>query len=168
MIWIFEYITKEELKKLRYLSPILDFRYDVVKGMYYWKTYFHSFGKSEFADKFNDEEDHKSPQNRKIRLYNIENTKKGFICDDFEEAKKLCTLIKYQNDISWKSYFEDIIGEYPWIQEYINRNKDYFFLEIIALTLKAYLEYFKDDDSYMDLIDLENMYNERFYKFKDL
>ena len=37
MIWAFEYLNEKQIEELNYLNPMMDFQYDFVKQMYYWK-----------------------------------------------------------------------------------------------------------------------------------
>ena len=73
MIWIYEELTKTELKSLQRLNPMMD--YDNNGRAHIYKTSCMGF---EIKNGMHQEI-------RKIRFFNINQTRQGFICDDIKK-----------------------------------------------------------------------------------
>jgi len=143
MIWAFEYLTDKQKKELGSLNPVMDFQY--------------SFAKREFSfqDRYQAFENGK--EIRKIRFYELQNVRQGFICDDWEEARKLCMIFEAKGK-PCEYAKEQIVKEYKWIPDYLHGMKDSplnHWLSIIAIPVKIFLEYYRGEEDMLKKIDFE-------------
>jgi hypothetical protein len=92
---------------------------------------------------------------RRIRLFSLPQVRQGFICDDWLESINLCGYLKK------KKGFKEIEENYKWIRDYLELRTDNIWLDIIAIPVSIYLNYFSENDESLELIDL-NCLLERF------
>ena len=100
---------------------------------------------------------------RKIRFFNIDQTRQGFICDNFKEA----------NDLSWiiRGSTDKILEEkYPIIKKYLQAN-DNIWVKRIALSVMAFIKYgAKHHKPLLDRLDCDllNKYDVDYEEFISL
>ncbi|MDI6766934.1 MAG: hypothetical protein QME52_08945 [Bacteroidota bacterium] len=87
---------------------------------------------------------------RHIRLFRLEHTKQGFICDDWEEAKNLSMYMQGMNTV--KNIIED---SYKWTPDYLASRKENCWLEIIAIPVTAYMKHYANNNSALEWIELD-------------
>ncbi|MBC8184027.1 hypothetical protein H8E88_23280 [candidate division KSB1 bacterium] len=134
MIWIFEDLDQNEIDSLESLNPLMDYHNNGNAHVY--RTFCSGW---EIKDGIMSEV-------RKIRFFNIDETKQGFICDDLSEAMDLSWMIQ---GISNKKLNE----KYPSIKKYL-QNKDNIWVQHIALSVMAFIKYgAKNQKSLLDNLD---------------
>ena len=69
---------------------------------------------------------------RKIRFFNIDESKAGFITDDFKEAHLLTSLMKFGHN-------EQLLEQYPQISKYLQET-DGKPPQMIAISVRAFIE----------------------------
>ncbi len=88
---------------------------------------------------------------RRIKLFKLEQVRQGFICDDWEEARKLSGYL--QNPL----IFKEIEENYKWIPDYLSIRKENVCIDIIAIPVSIYFGYFSHKDEHLDQVDLKNL-----------
>jgi len=122
MIWIYKELTSDQVEKLADLNPLMDLEFD--GGNYSFQTFCEGF---EIRDGIHQEI-------RKAKFFKVHQTKQGFICDEFGEARALSKAIS-QNDVD-----SEIFKKYPNELEYWQNNQAEHCLNRIALPVRAFLE----------------------------
>ena len=144
MIWAFEYLTEKQKQDLKYLNPFMDFMYSRAKMEYNWKTFCAGYENGK--------------EIRRIRLFQFEQIRQGFICDDFYEAINLCAYLESPQD-EWN--IEWMQKNHLWIPDYLTGMKESKFkhwLDNIAIPVTTFIKYYQSDKM-LDLIDLNSLMN---------
>jgi len=143
MIAILEHITSDSDQKYwQHIGPFLDFTYSYKKGEFGFKD-FHIIK----------DEGHYYP----LRLYKLDELKKGFVCNDLDEAKALCAYIEKPEDIF------GILKTYPSVEAYCQEHTKWSFLGNIGLSADTFLANFANHSSLINCFDFDE-----FLKLKGL
>ncbi len=78
-----------------------------------------------------------SKEIRRVRLYGVEDVLRGFICDDWEEARQLSMCLE-----GVAVFKERIEYSYKWIPDYLAPRKSNPWLDNLAVPVSEYLKYF--------------------------
>ena len=149
MIWIFEDLSEKEKKKLERLNPLMDYAKSINRD-----HLFNTFcSRLEIIGG-------QVQDVRKAKFFNIHQTKQGFICDDFEDAKDLSQFIS--NGENSKEIFlvnttpEKFIKKYPFILPYIQKRKLFGEMEWVAIPVDNFIERCAEDGNWslLDHLDL--------------
>ncbi|GEM_PF-5428379 len=89
---------------------------------------------------------------RRIRLFRVKETRQGFICDDWEEAR---ILSGYLN--STATFKDTIENSYKWIPDYLSLRKDNHWLSMVAIPVAEYIKRYAHDDKALELVDLNTL-----------
>lgn len=89
---------------------------------------------------------------RRIRLFEIEHVRQGFICDDWEEAKELS---KYMDGIDRDK--SAIQGRYRWINDYLTPRKQNVWMDLIAMPVTVFLKHYQDNPRALEWVDLNSL-----------
>lgn len=108
------------MAKLDYLNPMMDYGNNGLKHIF--KTSCVGF----------EIKDGMVQDVRKIRFFNVDESKAGFITDDFEEAHSLTRLLNYGHN-------EHLLKRYPRIAQY-KQEKEGNPPEIIAISVRAFIK----------------------------
>gem|GEM_PF-4224182 len=69
---------------------------------------------------------------RKIRFFNVDESKEGFITDDFKEAHSLTRLLNF-------NHHEQLVEQYPQVSKYLDET-DGMPPKMIAISVRAFIE----------------------------
>lgn len=141
MIWAFEWLNEAQKGEMVYLNPFTDFRFSFKERMFKWTTFCAGF-----------DVDHK--EIRRLRLFELNNAKQGFVCDDWEEARLLACFLEQPLE------FDFIVKDFPWLPAYIKWFQEcnpYGDIECIALSLSAYIAHYQDDAERLGFIDSNSL-----------
>ena len=133
MIWIYEHLSKAEIKKLEYLNPLMDYIKNNTDHLFNTHCTRLEIRDGQVQDV------------RKAKFFKVDQTKKGFICDKFVEAMDLSLLITNGEDFE-ESLLEDIPSEelltnmYPDLLPYIQKRKLFGDFEWIAIPVNNFIE----------------------------
>lgn len=138
MIWIYEELSKAELDHLETLNPFMDYTNNGTSHIYNtsWTGWEIKNGiKQEI---------------RKIRFFNLNQTRQGFICDDLFECRSLSAAIRS------KKNYDLLAKEYPHIILHIKKHKNDIWLNNIAVPVRSFIEYAVANNKFLlDNLDLE-------------
>jgi len=138
VIWIYENLSKIEYDYLESLNPFMDYSNDGRSHIY--NT---SFAGWEIKNGIQQEI-------RKIRFFNLNQTKQGFICDDLLESRSLCAAIRSEMNFSLLN------NKYSHIIDLIVKHKNNIWLSNIAIPVKTFIEYaVSTHKSLLDNLDIE-------------
>jgi len=138
MIWIYKELTKTEFDYLESLNPFMDYTNNGTSHIY--NTYCAGW---EIKNGIKQEI-------RKIRFFNLNQTKQGFICDDLFECRSLCSAIQSKNR------YDLLEKKYSNIIYYIKKRKSDVWLNNIAIPVRSFIEYaVSKHKSLLDNLDLE-------------
>lgn len=89
---------------------------------------------------------------RKIRMYRFKQITKGFVCNDWEEARMLSSFLG-----KGKGHKQALERKYKWLQDYLKVTGNPIKLQNIAIPLCLYLRYYSSDEKRLKLIPFESI-----------
>jgi hypothetical protein len=124
MIWIYEELSESEIESMKRFNPLMDYRNGGKEHVFNtsWGGWVIKGGVLHDI--------------RKIRFFEIYKIRKGFICDEFEEAVCLSKIVG-----GFDFDFMELKSNYPFISTYIEKNKNNFWLDTIAIPVLSFIEH---------------------------
>lgn len=89
---------------------------------------------------------------RKIRLYRIQQITRGFVCNNWEEARMLSDYMSNN-----RSFGLELERHYKWMPGYLKDVGEPLSLKNIAMPLSVYLQYYSSDEERLDQIPFEEI-----------